>query len=512
MKKNLRPSPFYALPRSAFLARNLTSNIPSRLVRILGPSIAVFSLLTVVSCATSKLTSSPATTNNAGAVPEEFSATSEIASNSNISADDEENDDVEDADSELDDAEFCRDNIYGEYLKNKYLQDNPTAQNPEKTFKLARHSRRHRYATRSPYNQRQIEALFFARSRMVGNMVPYFGSIPVVANPRVEHWISYFKNSGRSNFLKWLVRGESVRDLVLPILNREGLPPEFIFLSMVESGFSNQAYSHAKATGPWQFMPGTARLYGLEMNMWIDERRDPAKSTIAAAHLLRDLYEDFGDWYLAMAAYNAGSGRVRTAMRMTGSSDFWKLADSAYLPVETKNYVPQVLAALQLSANPKGHGFDVVADPLNGMPVWTVAVKNPAQISEVSQKLGVPEKLLRHWNPELINAITPPQRKGNAPYEIRLTADLASKWDSIKDTLEIIEVKDVLLHRIRRGETLGAIAARYRVDTRTILSINPGLRASRLKIGTEVAVPATSIIQKGRSTKKQASLRSRVPA
>ncbi len=495
MKKNLLPSLL------------ISKCQPSRLTFVLTTFFSIYTLLSMMSCATSKPATNRPSENDSVLVPP-FNP--DNLSNADASdSDDEADDEDENSISELDDAEFCRDNIYGEYLKNKYLSDNLTAQNPEKSFKLARNTRRHRYATRSPYNQRQIEALFFARSRMVGEMVPYFGSIPVVANPRVEHWISYFKNSGRSSFLKWLVRGETVRDLVLPILKDEGLPPEFLFLSMVESGFSNQAYSHAKATGPWQFMPGTAQLYGLEMNMWIDERRDPVKSTLAAAHLLRDLYKDFGDWYLAMAAYNAGSGRVRKAIRMTGTSDFWKLADSAYLPVETKNYVPQVLAALQLSANPKGHGFDVVADPMDGMPVTTVAVKNPAQISEVSIKLGIPEKLLRHWNPELINAITPPQRKGGAPYALRLTPELANKWTAIEETLELVEVKDVLLHRIRRGETLGAIAARYRVDTKKILSINPGLRASRLKIGTDLAVPTTSIIQKSRSTKKQASTRTR---
>jgi membrane-bound lytic murein transglycosylase D len=471
--------------------------------------------ITVTSCATS-----PSATVAPKVLPEPVAADGSTLipayNPENLAEDDSaqltEGSDLEDdvdSISELYDAEFCRDNIYGEYLKEQYLQDNATAQNPEKSFKLARHTKHHRYATRSPYNQRSIEALFFARSRMVGATVPYYGAIPVVANPRVEHWISFFKNSGRSSFLKWLVRGESVRDLVLPLLKEVGLPPEFIFLSMVESGFSNQAYSHAKATGPWQFMPGTAKIYGLEMNMFIDERRDPAKSTLAAARLLRDLYKDFGDWYLAMAAYNAGSGRVRTAIKMTGTNDFWKLADSAYLPVETKNYVPQVLAALQLSANPKGHGFDVVANPLDGMPVTTVQVKNPAHISEVAQKLGVQEKLLRHWNPELINSITPPQHNGSGPYPLRLTPVLAAKWMDVEETLEFVEVKDVLVHRIRPGDTIATIAARYRVDSKRIISLNPGLRASRLKIGTEVAVPTTTVIQKGRSTKKQASKRAR---
>jgi len=416
-----------------------------------------------------------------------------------------EDEDEQDPISDLDDAEFCKDNIYAQYLKNRYLTENPKAKNPEKAFKFARRTRRHRYPTRSPYDQRDIEALYFARTRMVGQTVPYYGAIPVVTNPRVEHWIRYFKNSGRNSFLKWLVRGESVREVVVPILKQQGLPPEFIFLSMVESGFSNQAYSHAKATGPWQFMPGTARLYGLQMNMWIDERRDPAKSTLAAARHLRDLYEDFGDWYLAMAAYNAGPGRVRKAIRMTNTNDFWKLADSAYLPVETKNYVPKVLAALQLASNPAKHGFAVLADPLDVLPTMTVDVKGPSQLSEIAQKLKISEKLLRHWNPELINAITPPVRSSSGGYPMRISANLRGEWTDVEPTLEVMEVKDILVHRIRPGDTIGGIAARYRVESRRILALNPNLKASRLKVGSDLAVPTSMIVPRGGSSKKQAA-------
>ena len=476
----------------------------------------IFVVYAASSCATSRtrgLASVQISQNNssvkakAGRNQQNFSNDYEepVSDSSNELSDAGEEDPEEDLISEIDDAEFCKDNIYAQYLKNQYLRENPKAKTPEKAFKFARHTRRRRSPTRSPYDQRDVEALFFARTRMVGQTVPYFGAIPVVTNPRVEHWIHYFKNSGRNSFLKWLVRGESVRDVVVPILKAEGLPPEFIFLSMVESGFSNQAYSHAKATGPWQFMPGTARLYGLQMNLFIDERRDPAKSTLAAARHLRDLYEEFGDWYLAMAAYNAGPGRVRKAIRMTRSNDFWKLADSAYLPVETKNYVPKVLAALQLASNPAGHGFAVTADPLDSLPTTMVLVKSPSHLAEISSKLNVPEKLLRHWNPELINAITPPVRQGNEGYPLRLSLSTAQKWRDVEPTLEAIEVKDVLVHKIRRGDTIAAIAARYRVDSKRILALNPSIRASRLKIGAEVAVPMTTFVPKSSSSKKQAT-------
>lgn len=431
----------------------------------------------------------------------------ELVDGENNAADEELEEEAEDVYvSDLDDAEFCKDNIYAQYLRDEYLKEHPKAMHPEKAFKPSRRARR-RTATRSPYDARDVEALFYARSRLVGQTVPYFGAIPVVTNPRVEHWIRFFKNGGRKAFLRWLVRGESVRPVVLPILRNQGLPPEFIFLSMVESGFSNSAYSRAKATGPWQFMPGTAKLYNLEMNMWIDERRDPAKSTMAAAKHLGDLYNEFGDWYLAMAAYNAGPGRVRSAIRNAKTNDFWRLADSPYLPVETKNYVPKVLAALTLASNPGGHGFEVVADPADLLPTTLVSVNQPASIHEIAQRLSINESLIRHWNPELVNAITPPLKQGKA-YALRVAPHLVEKWPEIAQNLDYVEVKDVLMHKIRRGETIASIANRYRVDVKKILSVNPGLSASRLKIGTEVAVPTSIAVPKSRSQRSSRTVSS----
>jgi membrane-bound lytic murein transglycosylase D len=401
------------------------------------------------------------------------------------------------------DGEFCKDNLYANYLRDEYLRLNQKARNPEKEFKPTRKGRRRGVATRSPYNSREVEALYFARSRLVGESVSYFGAIPVVSNPRVEHWVRFFKTNGRRSYLKWLVRGESVKNLALPILKEQGMPLEFLFLSMVESGFSNQASSSAKATGPWQFMQGTAKLYGLKMTPWIDERRDPAKSSNAAARLLRDLYAEFGDWYLAMAAYNAGPGRVRSAMRQTGSKDFWVLADSPYLPVETKNYVPKVLAALLLASNPSGHGFEVVGDPLDLMPVTTVPIEGATSIKELSESLGVGEKMLRHWNPELIAGITPPA-SASKPYLLRIAPQYVSRWEKVSQNIVYVDVKDVLVHRIRRGETLASIAAMYKVRVENIIKSNPGLSSKRLKIGRELAVPIAHVAQSIPKQKKSA--------
>ncbi|MCX6125812.1 MAG: LysM peptidoglycan-binding domain-containing protein, partial [Proteobacteria bacterium] len=239
------------------------------------------------------------------------------------------------------------------------------------------------------------------------------------------------------------------------------------------------------------------------------ERRDPAKSTLAAAKLLSALYQEFGDWYLAMAAYNSGSGRVRSAIRRTGSSNFWDLADSPNLPVETKNYVPKVLAALMLASNPSAHGFEVIADPMDVLPVTQVPLAKPASIQEIAQSFHINEQLLRHWNPELVNAITPPLR-GGAPYMLRIAPHLTEMWDDVSMNLTYLDIKDVLMHKIRKGETLGSIASRYNINIKKLLNVNPGLRSGRLKVGSEVAVPTAYMTPKQRSSmtkRTQKSLR-----
>ena len=267
---------------------------------------------------------------------------------------------------------------------------------------------------------------------------------------------------------------------------------------MVESGFSNAAYSRAKATGTWQFMSGTAKLYGLRIDYWIDERRDPVKSTVAAAQFLRDLYEDFGDWHLAMAAYNAGPGKIRKAMRQTGRKSFWDIADTNAIRPETKHYVPKVLAALALASNPKLHGFEVKLDPANEMPGTSVLTKEPVRLSEVAIKLNIPIRSLRNWNPELIHEITPPRRaRSNADgYRLRMPEPLAAKFQQIEASLAAVEVKDIHMHKIKPGETLARIAQIYKVRVNQILSLNPTLRPTRLRTGVEIAVPVPSVVAK----------------
>lgn len=328
---------------------------------------------------------------------------------------------------------------------------------------------------------------------MNGQISPYFGSIPVVVNNRVDYWVQYFKTSGRKEFLKWLIRGEGLKDKVKPILHDGGVPIEFYYLAMVESGFNTGAKSRARATGTWQFMRGTAQLYGLKVNHWVDERLDPVKSTIAAANYLRDLYAELGDWYLAMAAYNAGPGKIRSAIRRAGTRDFWQLAESRHIARETANYVPKVLAAVLLASDPKGHGFDFQTDTAKALPDAEVLVTKPVQLAEIASKLGTTKKQISLWNPELIRSITPPGRKG---YKLRLPLALAEKWENIQNDLATVELTDVQTHTIRKGETLSRLARQYKVRVRDIRAVNPELSAERLKPGKTLAIPVPGIAQR----------------
>lgn len=392
------------------------------------------------------------------------------------------------------DEDICKDDIYSQYLRKQYLKENPA-----KRYRTKKS--RQRQAIR-----REVDSIFFARNRLHGDTPAYFGALPVVSNSNVEYWIRYFKKNGRRTFLKWLIRAESTRKTVEPILKQEGLPKELFFLGMIESGYSNTARSHARATGSWQFMHGTAKLYGLQINHWVDERRDPAKSTVAAARFLKDLYARFGDWYLAMAAYNAGPGKISKAIRRSKSRDFWKIAQTRHIRPETKHYVPKMLAALTIATNPKAHGFDFTSDPDHELPSTYVTLEKPVRLSEIASHLQVPEKQLREWNPELINAITPPKtRKGSNTYALRLAPQLIAPFHKIQGNLADLEIRDVKMYRIRSGDTLSTIARRHGVRMKQIRAINQNLHPRRLRIGKRIAIPVPSVTVINKKKKRDAA-------
>lgn len=230
--------------------------------------------------------------------------------------------------------------------------------------------------------------------------------IPVLQNDSVEAYIEYFRTRGKSTFQRWLDNSAPYLHPMKEILRKENLPEELAYVAMIESGFDSGAVSVAKAAGPWQFMPDTARRYGLRSDRWVDERRDHIKSAHAAAQHLRDLHNRFGSWPLALAAYNAGTAKVQRAMLRAGSTDFWDLKKSTYLRRETKSYVPKFMAAVLIARDPVAYGFRVPdAEPLR---YDEVVIPKSTDLSIVAYCIDSTYEMIKSLNPEIQGAVTPP--------------------------------------------------------------------------------------------------------
>ena len=238
----------------------------------------------------------------------------------------------------------------------------------------------------------------------------YYFDIPVVYNAKVKRWIDYFLNRGRGFFERYGGRAGRYAPLMGNILEENGLPRDLIFLAMAESGFQNKAKSWAKAVGPWQFMSFTGRRYGLHIDWYKDERRDPIKATLAAGKYLKKLYGDFGSWELAAAAYNAGEGKVSRAINRYGTENFWNLSRGRYLKRETKNYVPKIMALAILGKNLRSFGFEDIDfhDPLDFEEIEVGPMTDLYRVGEV---LDVDFQELQRLNPEVLRWYTPPADK-----------------------------------------------------------------------------------------------------
>ena len=240
--------------------------------------------------------------------------------------------------------------------------------------------------------------------------------IPIVINERVEHFVQYFQTTAKKIFVNWLARSERYIPFMRNLLKESGLPEDLVYMALIESGFNPYAYSRRKASGPWQFIYFTGKRYGLKVNWWVDERRDPEKSTIAAAKYLKDLYDLFECWYLAAAGYNAGEGKIINAMKRYRTEDFWELTKYRYLKRETKDYVPQMIAAALIAKDPERYGFVGIEyqEPLRYEKVNVPAVTDLRLIAKACE---APVEELKDLNPELLRWCTPPDSQ---KYEIRV--------------------------------------------------------------------------------------------
>ena len=318
--------------------------------------------------------------------------------------------------------------------------------------------------------------------------------LPLTVNDEVLSFLNFFQTpKGRDIVENGLRRGGRYRDMILRVLKEEGLPQDLIYLAQAESAFQPLALSRAGARGIWQFVAYRGQQYGLRHTWWIDERQDPEKATRAAAQHLRDLYGLFGDWYLAMAAYNCGPGNVQKAIERTGYADFWELYKRKVLPRETKNYVP-IIIALTLIAKDAAH-YNILADPEAPVPTDVVKPGRPIDLRLVAETIDVDVDTLRALNPCLLRMATPedpsfelhlPQGTGE-----KFTAEIAAippdKWISWRR------------HRVEAGETLASMAKKYRVTVAAIAEANNIERTVVLEPGMKLTIPA---VQPAAETKR----------
>lgn len=307
---------------------------------------------------------------------------------------------------------------------------------------------------------------------------------PLVVNEWVQHFLERFQTPTRREMIGlWLNRSGRYLSMIREIFRRHGLPEELAYMAMIESGFNPEAVSRAGAKGLWQFMEHTARRYGLRVDRWVDERLDPEKATLAAALYLRDLFTQFGSWFLAKAAYNAGEMKVIRAVQRSRSDDFWALTRGRVLREETKRFVPAVMAATLIAQDPERYGFEVEPEP----PMTYDLVLAPSMLDLKHLAARTPFSLedLRRLNPELRRGVTPP----GGSYALKVPPG-----NGVVTEMVLVEIRDVLaqgaVHLVKPGETLSHIAKRYRVTVAELLRWNGLKDPSRIFPGDRVRAAA----------------------
>lgn len=330
---------------------------------------------------------------------------------------------------------------------------------------------------------------------------PPLPPIEIVDNERVQKWVHYFTHDVRSHFQQWIIRSGKYRPLTLRILKEEGMPADLTNLALIESGFNPNAYSRAHAAGIWQFIKSTGRLYDLKVDSYVDERRDPVKSCRAAARHLRDLYEMFNDWPLAMAGYNAGSRNVERAMQRSRTDDFWRLS----LKRETRDYVPMFMAAALIMRDPAAYGFSCQHDaPLE---YEEVMIEGRTSFKAIARACQVEPAAIAELNPHLVKQCTP----DGASYSVRIPAGATeiclaelSKIPKEERVAKVTRSEESPpadgRHTVKRGETLSRIAKKYGTTVQAIASANGIENYHRLRIGQVLSIPGEGYTVSSAST------------
>jgi membrane-bound lytic murein transglycosylase D len=319
------------------------------------------------------------------------------------------------------------------------------------------------------------------------------------SHSRVKYYLDFFQGPARERMSVWLQRMPRYEPMIRSKLKEYQVPEDMVYLALIESGYSNSATSRARATGMWQFMKGTAKLYGLKIDSWVDERRDPIRATDAAARHLADLRDQFGSMYLAAAAYNAGAGKVGRGLRRLGPDDedeeeenadatFFRLYDTRFLRRETKDYVPKLIAAALIAKQPEKYGFER-STGIEPLVYDSLIVPDATGLDVIARLADTSVGALRDLNPQYIRLVTPPRRQSVVRLPAGTGLAVAERFASLPSKGRVSYVD----HTVARGQTLGGIARMYRVGPALIADANPGVRPSRLRPGTHLLIPTSFV-------------------
>lgn len=318
-----------------------------------------------------------------------------------------------------------------------------------------------------------------------------FGEIQLDYNEHVEKWINYFQGRGRGYMEQYLSRSSRYLPMMKNVLRENGLPEDLVYIALIESGFSPKAHSKANAVGYWQFIRSTGKRFGMKIDTFTDERRDPVLSTRAAAEYFKALYGLLGSWHLSMSAYNVGEGRVKRAVAKYHTKDLWELIKKRRaLPAETRNYVPKFIAAALIAKDPKKYGFTEIQyqDPLS---YDTVALQSPISLSKLASNIQVDVEELQLLNPKFRTDFVPIISGGETVIRIpvgRATDALAALSMSVTSQPKVLQA-EYYFYRVRRGDTLSTIARKHRTTVSQIRRLNDLSNRTLLRVGRSLKVP-----------------------
>jgi membrane-bound lytic murein transglycosylase D len=303
----------------------------------------------------------------------------------------------------------------------------------------------------------------------------------VIDNPKVRHFLKHYSTTAKDYFQTVLARSGKFMPMISKVLIEEGLPEELGYLAIVESEMLVHATSHVGAVGLWQFVPATARQYGLRIDQWVDERRDPIKSTRAAAAYLKELHSYYGRWYLVTAAYNAGPGIINKALQSSRASDFWGIKTK--IREETRNFVPKFIATALIANDPKKYGFTNIPyqEPLEFDEVEAEGLLKIDALAEMAESDA---PTIKDLNPALLRNLTPPGEKG---YSVRVPVGKSAVFAKANNDLKGKASTTLLTHEVKRGETLVSIARYYGLAVKNLMQLN-GMTSQRLKIGQQIKI------------------------